>query len=169
MKTKKTTKTAKRCGRQSRQMKGPCTRPIGHLSKCKSGARKTGRRSYALVVDAVVLVPIVDELLKSESTTLRVNRTNSRVRELIAEVCDELKETLLEKNLRYGNSFAEPIRVFSKASPRDQVLTRLDDKLSRLSRGSGVETEDTVLDVAGYVMLLRVLDRLEPKALLPSD
>lgn len=86
---------------------------------------------------------------------------NDRVRGLISDECDALKRTLLEKNARYGNSFADPIRVFSRATAEEQVLTRLDDKLSRLSRGSGAETEDTILDIAGYIILLRVLGRLK--------
>jgi hypothetical protein len=50
----------------------------------------------------------------------------------------------------------EPIRVFSKATTEEQILVRLYDKLSRLARGSGEVPEDTVLDLIGYLILLRV-------------
>ena len=40
----------------------------------------------------------------------------------IAEVCDGIKKLLLDKNKKYGNSALEPVRVFSKASPVEQLL-----------------------------------------------
>ena len=33
----------------------------------------------------------------------------------ISLICDDIKELLLYKNRKYGNSALEPIRVFSKA------------------------------------------------------
>lgn len=75
----------------------------------------------------------------------------------IAAVCDELAEFLIEKNRRYGDSATNPVRVFSSASPREQLLVRIDDKLSRLARGDQVD-EDVVLDLLGYLVLLRVVD-----------
>ncbi len=82
------------------------------------------------------------------------------VPELIAEECDALKALLLSKNAAYGNAALEPVRIFSRASSREQILVRLDDKLSRLARGSAAG-EDVVLDLMGYLVLLRIADRLE--------
>ena len=71
---------------------------------------------------------------------------------LIAQVCDEVKELLLSKNRKYGNSALCPRRIFSKASPVEQILVRLDDKLARIEtsglsvNGEGVVDEDTLLD-----------------------
>lgn len=76
--------------------------------------------------------------------------------EPIADTCDAIKAMLLEKNTLYGNSVLDPIRVFSKADSVEQIKVRIDDKLSRLARGSGVETEDVVLDLIGYLVLLRI-------------
>ncbi len=77
--------------------------------------------------------------------------------ELIAEECDAIKQLLLEKNAKYGNSAFAPARIFSKASPEEQLLVRIDDKLSRLrTLGTGVADEDTVQDLIGYLILLRV-------------
>lgn len=78
---------------------------------------------------------------------------------LIAEECDALKTMLLQKNEAYGNAAFDPLRIFSKASPEEQLLVRLDDKLSRLARGSDAG-EDTVLDLLGYLVLLRVARRM---------
>lgn len=74
----------------------------------------------------------------------------------IANQCDHLKATLLEKNRKYGNSALEPVRLFSKADPVEQIRVRIDDKLSRLQSAQIDETEDVELDIAGYLVLLKV-------------
>ena len=35
--------------------------------------------------------------------------------EQIVNLCDEIKEMLLEKNRKYGDSALNPVRIFSKA------------------------------------------------------
>jgi len=76
----------------------------------------------------------------------------------IAEVCDQIKELLILKNTKYGNSALEPCRIFSSASSVEQILVRIDDKLSRVSRGAGLMAtdEDVVNDLIGYLVLLKV-------------
>lgn len=76
----------------------------------------------------------------------------------IAAVCDELKALLLEKNKNYGDSALNPVRVFSKSDAVEQIRVRLDDKLSRLARGSDAG-EDVVFDLMGYLVLLRVAQK----------
>lgn len=81
----------------------------------------------------------------------------------IAEECDQLREFLLEKNRRYGNSALRPLRIFSGASADEQINVRLDDKLSRIrnSRETGeADIEDAELDLIGYLILKRVQRRL---------
>ena len=76
----------------------------------------------------------------------------------IASVCDQIKELLLEKNAKYGNSALEPVRVFSKDTPVNQLLVRIDDKLSRIKRGAGLlaSDEDVINDLIGYLVLLKI-------------
>ncbi len=69
--------------------------------------------------------------------------------------CLRLASMLMEKNAAYGNSALQPVRVFSKASIEEQILVRIDDKLSRLSRGQAAG-EDVVQDLLGYLILLRI-------------
>jgi hypothetical protein len=76
--------------------------------------------------------------------------------ERVAAELDEIEAMLLAKNEAYGNSALNPVRVFSKASNVEQLRVRIDDKLSRLMRGSEVANEDTTLDLIGYLVLLRV-------------
>jgi len=82
---------------------------------------------------------------------------------LIAEECYALRDLLHAKNLAYGNSALEPLRIMSKADPEEQIRVRIDDKLSRLARGSAAG-EDVILDLLGYLILLRVAQRLKPGA-----
>jgi len=73
----------------------------------------------------------------------------------ISEECDALKVMLIEKSKAYGSSWRDPVRVFSHADPVEQLRVRIDDKLSRLMRGSAAG-EDVVLDLLGYLVLLRI-------------
>jgi hypothetical protein len=80
----------------------------------------------------------------------------------IRRVCDELCELLVQKNRAYGDSALTPMRVFSRADSVEQIKVRIDDKLSRLSRGHALPDEsldDTISDLMGYLVLLRVAVR----------
>lgn len=75
----------------------------------------------------------------------------------ILRECRSIARTLLSKNIAYGDSALNPVRVFSQASAKEQILVRLDDKLSRLQRGQAAG-EDVTLDLIGYLVLLRVVE-----------
>jgi len=78
-----------------------------------------------------------------------------------AKVCSELDAIgtmLIAKNAVYGNSALAPVRVFSRASSEEQLLVRIDDKLSRLARGAAAG-EDVVRDLVGYLVLLLIARR----------
>jgi len=85
-----------------------------------------------------------------------VTMTETEVRDAITAECDTLKQRLLDKNRRYGNSALEPIRIFSKLDRVEQLRIRLDDKLSRLRSGQGDDDEDVTFDLLGYIILLRI-------------
>lgn len=76
----------------------------------------------------------------------------------ISMICDEVKNLLLEKNKKYGDSALNPVRIFSNASTVEQLLVRIDDKLSRLKSGAGLlaNDEDVVMDLMGYLVLLKI-------------
>jgi hypothetical protein len=67
---------------------------------------------------------------------------------------DRVGKMLSEKNRAYGDSAANPMRVFSRASATEGIRVRIDDKLSRLARGDGSGDEDAVADLVGYLALL---------------
>jgi hypothetical protein len=76
----------------------------------------------------------------------------------IAQVCDEIKTLLLEKNAKYGDAALNPTRIFSKANAVEQLLVRIDDKLNRIQKGAGLLAcdEDVVQDLIGYLVLLKI-------------
>lgn len=71
---------------------------------------------------------------------------------------EKIGDVLLDKNRKYGDSAANPMRVFSRATPTEQLLVRIDDKLSRIARGDGLlaKDEDVLVDLVGYLALLAV-------------
>ena len=76
----------------------------------------------------------------------------------ISSVCDDIKELLIHKNRKYGNSALKPNRIFSKCSATEQLLVRIDDKLNRIMKGAGLlaTDEDVVNDLIGYLVLLKI-------------
>ena len=74
----------------------------------------------------------------------------------IAVVCDEIKELLLDKNRKYGDSALNPVRIFSKVDSTEGLLVRMDDKLSRIQTSDPKDAEDAYLDLIGYLVLHRV-------------
>lgn len=79
----------------------------------------------------------------------------------IIDMCDEIKQILLDKNKAYGDSALQPLGVFSKGVAREQLSVRIDDKLSRIQRGSEYPGDDTILDLIGYLILYRIATNQE--------
>jgi|TARA_B110000908_G_C10228939_1_gene439524 hypothetical protein len=84
-------------------------------------------------------------------------------RDLIIEVSAEVTNLLLEKNDAYGDSALSPVGIFSRGNAVDSLCARIDDKLMRIkSRGITDATEDTVQDLIGYLILLKIAIRNKP-------
>lgn len=81
----------------------------------------------------------------------------------ITEVCKGIAKLLVDKNRKYGNSALCPVRVFSKASPLEQINVRIDDKLSRIRNEQADEDEDVTKDLCGYLILKMVYMNLKKK------
>ena len=80
-----------------------------------------------------------------------------KTEELIKEVAREIVMLLIEKNKAYGDTANDPPKIFSKLSAKEGILARIDDKLSRIKTvGLNDKTEDTLLDLIGYLILYRV-------------
>lgn len=73
--------------------------------------------------------------------------------------CSEMETFLLEKNKAYGNSIFEPIGIYAKSDPLEQINVRIDDKLNRLFHGKEYAGDDTLKDLAGYFLLKRAYQK----------
>tara|TARA_Y100000356_G_C11197918_1_gene255982 strand:- start:21 stop:386 length:366 start_codon:yes stop_codon:yes gene_type:complete len=71
--------------------------------------------------------------------------------------CDEVKDLLLKKNKAYGDSALIPANIFSHLTAVEAIKIRIDDKLKRIeNKGINDSTEDTLMDLAGYLILLMI-------------
>jgi hypothetical protein len=78
-------------------------------------------------------------------------------RDLILEVSEDVTNLLLEKNAAYGDSALRPANIFAKGDAVENLSARIDDKLMRIkTRGIDDKTEDTINDLIGYLILLKV-------------
>jgi hypothetical protein len=74
----------------------------------------------------------------------------------IWSACHSIAQMLIEKNIAYGDSALDPVRIFSKASPIEQLHVRIDDKLSRLMKGTDYPGDNDIDDLIGYLVLLKI-------------
>jgi len=75
----------------------------------------------------------------------------------ITELCNAMRDLLLEKNLRYGDSALAPLQIFSKNNASNSIAVRLDDKLSRIkNRKEQTPKANDVCDIIGYCFLLLI-------------
>ncbi len=75
----------------------------------------------------------------------------------VTQVLNEIKDLLIAKNQKYGNSALEPLGVFSKLDAKEGLLIRIDDKLKRIKNGSlERDDEDVINDLIGYLVLLKI-------------
>tara|TARA_R100001594_G_C3969650_1_gene247492 strand:+ start:9 stop:527 length:519 start_codon:yes stop_codon:yes gene_type:complete len=72
-------------------------------------------------------------------------------------VVKEITDLLKQKNIDYGNTGLNPPKIFSKLEATEALCARIDDKLSRIkNKGINDKTEDTVSDLIGYLILLKL-------------
>ena len=75
----------------------------------------------------------------------------------IKSKCKKLEALLLEKNAKYGDASIEPLNIFSKCNAVASIKARIDDKLKRVMNAGLIDdTEDTLQDLAGYLILLMI-------------
>jgi len=74
----------------------------------------------------------------------------------IVRVCTDISGMLQAKNVAYGDSALDPVRIFSKSNAIEQLLVRIDDKLSRFARGTDYPGDNDIDDLIGYLVLLKI-------------
>jgi hypothetical protein len=84
--------------------------------------------------------------------------TNNFFAVQVTVVLEEIRDLLIAKNQKYGNSALEPLGVFSQLSAKEGLLVRIDDKLNRIKNGSlQKDDEDVINDLIGYLVLLKII------------
>tara|TARA_R110001606_G_scaffold200790_1_gene348746 strand:- start:919 stop:1182 length:264 start_codon:yes stop_codon:yes gene_type:complete len=76
--------------------------------------------------------------------------------ESIERVASQVKDMLVAKNRSYGDSALYPARIFSKSDNVEQILVRIDDKLSRIQNGHDWPGDNEIDDLIGYLILLKI-------------
>lgn len=85
---------------------------------------------------------------------------SEKTQENIGIVCDEIKSMLIAKNKSYGDSALNPVRIFATSDNVEQLHVRIDDKLSRISRGGSFLGDNDIDDLIGYLVLLKIAREL---------
>jgi hypothetical protein len=86
-----------------------------------------------------------------------MSTTQQTPEQRISSKIKEIEDLLLMKNASYGNSALSPLGVFSALTPVKAICARIDDKLNRIkNKGITDQTEDTITDLIGYLILLKI-------------
>ena len=95
------------------------------------------------------------EVNKMADMLLSVGESDTQQK--IKNVMDAMKDLLLYKNQKYGDSAINPKKIFYKGDSTNSILIRLDDKLGRILANTEDKprVNDTV-DIIGYCTLLLI-------------
>lgn len=75
----------------------------------------------------------------------------------IIDVLDGMKNLLLYKNQKYGDSALKPKNIFYKGDATNSILVRLDDKIGRVTFNTEEKPRvNDVADIIGYCTLLLI-------------
>jgi hypothetical protein len=74
----------------------------------------------------------------------------------ILSSCIDIAQMLIEKNISYGDSALNPIRIFSVADSTEQLKVRIDDKLNRVKNNQGFAGDNDIDDLIGYLILYKI-------------
>ena len=69
----------------------------------------------------------------------------------ISEITEAIRDLLLYKNQKYGDSALKPKQIFYKGEATDSIMIRLDDKLGRIMANTDTTPRiNDVADIIGY-------------------
>ena len=83
--------------------------------------------------------------------------SNTETQENIIEITGAMRDLLLYKNQKYGDSALQPKQVFYKGDAVNSILIRLDDKIGRIMANTeSAPRINDVADIIGYCTLLLI-------------
>ena len=75
----------------------------------------------------------------------------------IKRICDAIKDLIVNKNIKYGDSALSPSNIFYKGNSTNSILIRLDDKLNRVKNNKSEKPRiNDIVDIIGYCILLLI-------------
>jgi hypothetical protein len=89
-------------------------------------------------------------------TDLQLIATDAPSGHKIITECLEIAEMLIKKNVSYGDSALNPMRLFAQSDSVEQLKVRIDDKLNRIKNSQGYAGDNDIDDLIGYLVLLRI-------------
>jgi hypothetical protein len=89
-------------------------------------------------------------------TDLQLLATDAPSGNKIMNECLDIAEMLIKKNVSYGDSALNPMRLFAQSDSVEQLKVRIDDKLNRIKNSQGYAGDNDVDDLIGYLVLLRI-------------
>lgn len=100
------------------------------------------------------------EVLAAQLVALSIAATKTPITAAtLANKVNSMKELLLRKNISYQNSALSPESVFGTLDAKDQLHSRINDKLNRIKNNTSYQSEgyeDAVDDLIGYIILLLI-------------
>jgi hypothetical protein len=100
--------------------------------------------------------PVFDDVKNFTCQDLYLHSVSAPSGGKILDTCHSIAKMLIDKNIAYGDSALSPVRIFSKTSQVEQLHVRIDDKLSRMMKGTEYPGDNDIDDLIGYLILLKI-------------
>jgi hypothetical protein len=92
-------------------------------------------------------------------TDLQLIATDAPSGQKILNQCLEVAGMLIKKNISYGDSALNPMRLFATSDSVEQLKVRIDDKLNRINHAQGFAGDNDIDDLIGYLILLKIANQ----------
>ena len=103
-----------------------------------------------------MLRPVFPDVKNFNCSDLYLQSIGAPAGAKIWKACHEIAHMLIEKNISYGNSALDPVRIFSTADSTEQLKVRIDDKLNRVKNNQGFAGDNDIDDLIGYLVLYKI-------------
>jgi hypothetical protein len=103
-----------------------------------------------------MLKPVFGDTKEFKCEDLYLHSVSAPSGAKIWAACHEVAQMLIDKNISYGDSALNPIRLFSTADSIEQLKVRIDDKLNRVKNAQGFAGDNDIDDLIGYLVLYKI-------------
>jgi hypothetical protein len=103
-----------------------------------------------------MLRPVFQDVSEFKCSDLYLHSVGAPSGSKIWEACHEIAHMLIDKNISYGDSALNPIRIFSTTDATEQLKVRIDDKLNRVKNNQGFAGDNDIDDLIGYLVLYKI-------------